>query len=294
MLTLRSYAKLNLFLQVLRKRSDGFHSLKTLFERISLHDTVTFKPRHDGRIVLTCTNPELPVDERNIAMRAALLLRKRCRRQLDPGAGADIHILKRIPLGSGMAGGSSNASTVLIGLSRLWKLNISRKQLIGLAARLGSDCPFFIQDCSFALASGRGEKIKAVPALKRIRLRHIIIVPGINVSTAEIFRKWDKQSTINLTKPPFNVKILCLALKNPDLTDISRYLYNNLEPVTSRSYPQIKRIRRFLATRGLKSILMSGSGPAVYALVPSPKEAMAICKERSIDRSWKVFCASTV
>ena len=243
---------------------------------------------------LTCTNPELPVDERNIAMRAALLVQKSFRRQLKPGSGADIHIIKRIPLGSGMAGGSSNASTVLIGLSRLWKLKTSKKQLMNLAARLGSDCPFFIQDCSFALASGRGEKIKAVPALDRIRLRHIIIVPGIHVSTAEIFRKWDKQSTINLTKPRFNAKILCLALKNPDLADISRYLYNNLEPVTSRSYPQIKRIKRFLAARGLKSILMSGSGPAVYALVPSTKEASAICKERSIDRSWKVFCASTV
>lgn len=297
MLTLPSYAKVNLFLHVLRRRSDGYHCLKTVFERISLHDTLTLRLRRDSRIVLTCTDPSLPCDERNLAVAAALLLQAHVRRRQGKAAalpGCSIHIVKRIPLGSGMAGGSSNASTVLLGLNQLWKLGLGRPELMKLAARLGSDCPFFVAGCSFALASGRGEKIKPLPHLDRIRLWHSIIIPGINVPTPRIFRAWDRQPRIKLTKPLFSVNILCSALKSGRPADIGRYLFNSLEPVTAKLYPQVRLARRYLEDLGLKSILMSGSGPAVYALVGAGKEARALCTERVFDRSWKVFCARTV
>jgi 4-diphosphocytidyl-2-C-methyl-D-erythritol kinase len=289
--SLKAYAKVNLYLFVRSKRKDGFHSLHTLFERISLADTVSFSSRKDGRIVLTCTDSRLPVDQGNLVVRSATLLKERFKVK----QGATLRLSKRVPLGSGMGGGSSDAAATLMGLNRLWKLGLSRHELCLLGARIGSDVPFFLYNCSFAWGTGRGEKIAPVALKRRICLWHIIIVPRINVSTPLIYREGDKQGAFRLTKPGFDATIMCLAVKKHDLAGIEQCLFNSLEPVTRNLYPEVGRIREKLCGLGLKLILMSGSGPAVFGLTRSKKEAVAVRKQLMLEeKAWCVFVARTV
>lgn len=287
---LASYAKLNLFLLVRGKRPDGYHSLQTLFERISLHDTIGLTIREDRRISLSCDHPGVPLDASNLALRSAAALQRR----LKIPRGVHIAITKRIPVGSGMAGGSSNAATVLVGLNRLWKAGLNRQQLCRLAGKIGSDVPFFIHDCPFALAAGRGERVRPLTELKRICLWHIVIMPRIHVATPKIYQGWDDSPSLRLTKPKISAKLLCLALQHQEWQSVSHGLYNSLEPVTSRLYPEVNRIRKRLQGLGVQSILMSGSGPAVFGVFRSRKEAETARRKLSAtSRTWQVATART-
>ncbi|MFH0858237.1 MAG: 4-(cytidine 5'-diphospho)-2-C-methyl-D-erythritol kinase [Candidatus Omnitrophota bacterium] len=166
-LTLNSYAKLNLYLSVLGMRRDGYHNILTIFERISLADKIVLKNRADNKINLICEKKGLPLDHcENLAYKSAKLLQQ----SFKLNKGVDIEIIKNIPIGSGMAGGSSNAAYTLIGLNKLWNLKLKQTQLTSLAAKIGSDVPFFIYDSSFAIGKGRGERIKPLKSLKRLKL----------------------------------------------------------------------------------------------------------------------------
>jgi len=285
-LTLKSYAKVNLYLQVLNRRKDGFHNLKTLFERIDLCDSIILKARRDRKIRIISDSAEVPKDETNLCCRAAALLRDRFR----PDCGVDITLIKHIPVAAGLGGGSSNAAAVLVGLNRLWKLGISVNTLDRFAAKIGSDAPFFVHDAPFASGSGRGERVKPLSGLTRVRFWHIIVVPRIKVSTPLIYRKWDEFS--GLTPPKYNVKILTSALKETTVAGLSRYVYNSLEPVTAGLYQEVGAVKDTLEKYGLKTILMSGSGPAVFGIVPSRKEALLL-RSKIRNRSWRTFIART-
>jgi 4-diphosphocytidyl-2-C-methyl-D-erythritol kinase len=288
-LILNSYAKLNLYLAVLNKRPDDYHNLDTVFERISLADRITLKPLRDREIKIATDCSFIPRDDTNLACRAARLLQGISKLK----QGIDIKIQKRIPVGSGMGGGSSNAACVLTGLNQLWKLGLSQKSLAGLAKKIGSDVPFFIYDCAFAHGSLRGDKIRPLRQFAGIRLWHIVVMPKIKVSTPFIYEKWDEYS--ELTKPTSGVKILLSALRKKDFSLISKSLFNSLEKVTSGLYPEVRRIKEVLRGEGLQSILMSGSGPAVFGILPSRKEAVSLNKQLSRKyRCWQFFVTHTM
>ncbi|MFA5410373.1 MAG: 4-(cytidine 5'-diphospho)-2-C-methyl-D-erythritol kinase [Candidatus Omnitrophota bacterium] len=291
-LALDSHAKLNLYLEVLNKRKDGYHNIKTLFERISLHDQIVLKSRKDKAIRIICSSPLVPRDNTNIASRAARLLQNTLR----INKGVDIKIIKRIPLASGLAGGSSNAATVLVGLNRLWKLNLTRQKLVELAQELGSDVPFFIYNCPFALGESRGERIRPENSLKHVRLWHILVVPKLNVSTAKVYKAWDRLKNsrkAQLTRPKYDVKILTSALRRNALSIIGRALFNSLEPVTAKLYSEVVILKESLRILGLKSILMSGSGPAIFGIVSSRKEAVRLYRGLRKNRFLEVFVTRT-
>lgn len=294
-LILNSYAKINLYLEVLNKRKDNYHNIKTIFERIDLADKIILRARRDKKINITCNESGVPQGRSNLAWRSARLLQD----SFNIDNGVDIRIIKRIPVGSGLGGGSSNAAAVLVGLNKLWKLNVTQNKLAGLAEKLGCDVPFFIYNSPFAQGEARGDKIKPLKALYFVRLWHILVVPKIGVSTASIYKKWDKyfkafkltptpigrkkdynkKLVWGLTMPKYNVNILILALRKNDLLLLGDALFNSLEQVSSRLYPQINAIKEKLMQLGAKSILMSGSGPAVMAIVSSRKEALSLSRQ---------------
>jgi len=296
LLVIKSFAKLNLYLQVLAKRKDNFHNLSTLFARIDLADTVIFRKRKDSLIKIKSDSRQVPGNRANLCYRAAELLRQ----ELKLSSGIEIELKKRIPVGAGLGGGSSNAASVLLGLNRFWNLNLPETKLAKLGARLGSDVPFFIYQTKFALGSQRGDKIKPLNSLGRLKLWFILVYPNFKVSTPLIYRKFDAYlsagSTFSrLTRPSGNVKMLTSELlKNGRRSDL-RCLFNSLEPVTSSLYPVVNQVKNALSGMGLDKVMMSGSGPTVFAVCDSCLQAKKIrsklCKQHKF---WEVFVVSTV
>lgn len=284
-----SFAKVNLFLEVINRRPDSYHNLKTIYERISLADLVTLKSRRDSLIRVKCSDKNVPDGKDNLCFRAAKILRDKFR----PLSGVDINITKRIPVGAGLGGGSSNAAAVLSGLNRLWGLKLSKNELARIAGRIGSDVAFFVYDTPFALGCGRGEKIRPLNNLKKIRLWHMLIVPKIHVSTPLIYERWDNFA--ELTKPAYNVNILTSALARDNLAFKPGLLFNSLEEVTMRLYPKVRRVKEALLRSGSGPVVMSGSGPAVFTVLALRKEAIRLAGViRKRHKSWRVFAVSTV
>jgi len=286
---LSSCAKLNLYLAVLNRRKDGYHNIKTVFERIGLSDRIILKPRRDNKIKIICSSPLVPKGKTNLAYRSAKLLQD----NFLVKKGVNIEIEKHIPVGAGLGGGSSNAAAVLVGLNKLWGLNLGQNKLVKLAAGIGSDVPFFIYDTPFAQGSGRGEKVRPLKALGNVKLWHVLAVPKIEVLTPVIYKKWDSYS--RLTIRPRGDKILTSALKKGDISFIAKSLFNSLERVTSGLYPEVARIKGRFINLGLKAVLMSGSGPAVFAIVPSRKEVVSLRRQlKEENKFWQVFASQTL
>lgn len=287
---LNSYGKLNLYLEVLNKRKDNYHNIKTVFERIGFSDTITLKSRPDKKINITCNLASLPRGPSNLAYRSAYLLQN----TFKVNKGVDIKIIKRIPVGAGLGGGSSNAASVLIGLNKLWRLNLRQAKLAKLAGKIGSDASFFIYNTPFAQGDLRGDRIRPLKMLSDTRLWHILIVPEIKVSTPFIYKKWDEfKQKAGLTRPRSNVKMLIQALKKNSLSLASQALFNSLEEVSAKLYPQINCIKEKLHRLGVKSVLMSGSGPAVFGVVSSRKEAVFLYRQLKKDSLGQVFVTRT-
>ncbi|MBU3958513.1 MAG: 4-(cytidine 5'-diphospho)-2-C-methyl-D-erythritol kinase [Candidatus Omnitrophica bacterium] len=311
-MVINSYAKLNLYLEVLSKRKDRYHSIKTIFERINLRDKITLRARQDKKINVICSSPGIPKDSsKNLACRAAKLLQSSSK----INRGVDIRIIKRIPVAAGLGGGSSNAAAVLRGLNKLWRLNLTQDKLVAFARKIGSDVPFFIYNIPFAEGRGRGDKIRPLRLLNHLKFWHILVIPKKKVATERIYKVWDslkpkltpldrRRGTLKsghltgLTRTKYGVKILNLALRKGDFTLIGKVLFNSLEQVTSKLYPEVGRIKEKFLHLGLKSILMSGSGPAVFGIVPSRKEALYLYRQlkeelKKQDTSAQVFVTQT-
>lgn len=289
-LKVSSYAKLNLYLEILDKRPDGYHNLRTVFERISLSDTLTLKEIDNPEIRIISDSKDIPCDSRNLAYKAAEILKE----DLGIKNGVEIRLKKIIPVGAGLGGGSSNAASVLLGLNRLWRLGLSRGRLLGYAAKLGSDVSFFIYNCSYAFGVSRGEKIRPLKSWKK-RLWHVLVVPKINVPTKEIYQELDKDFAgargLKADKRAFNLKVGTDPSVCPN---INAMLFNRLEEAAFRLYPQVSKVKEVLFKEaGLGSALMSGSGSAVFGLVDSRKEGLRIAKGLNRFKDWKVFVVTT-
>ena len=295
-LVIPSFAKINLYLQILNKRKDGFHNLNTLFARIDLADSLVLRKRQDSLIKINSDSRDVPQDATNLCYRAAALLKQ----ELKLSLGVEIELNKCIPVGAGLGGGSSNAASVLLGLNKLWNLNLSKIRLINLGAKLGSDVPFFIHQVKFALGSQRGNKIAPLVSLDKVKLWFLLVYPRLKVSTPLIYQKLDIYRSMDrafsrLTRPQGNVKIFTSQLlKKGRLVDPDCF-FNSLEAVTSNLYPVVNQVKNALFSIGLDKVMMSGSGPAVFAVCDSCLQAQNLSKQLCRQhREWKVFVTSTI
>ena len=285
-----SHAKLNLSLRVLRRRPDGYHDISSVFERISLCDTVRLCAVPGPSIRFRCASPSVPSGGGNLCVKAALALQR-----FAPGKGCSITLTKRIPVGSGMGGGSSNAAAVLTGLARLWRLKITEKELLETAAGIGSDVPFFVSGCRFGLVTGRGERIKPFTG-RGPTLYHVILMPCVSVATKGIYDAWDRGNKTpprRLTTPGTDATIILQALKNRDLRALCGGLRNDLESVTGSVYPGIRdAIKQLSQEPEVAGVSMTGSGAAVFGVFGS-KRAQVSCARRLHRGDFRVFCAET-
>jgi len=282
-LTVLSPAKLNLVLDIMGKRPDGFHELRTIFERISLADQIILSRNKSSKITIHCAHPDVPRNTGNLAYKAAEMLS----RDFSVPKGLDINIIKNIPVAAGLAGGSSNAAAVLSGLNRLWQLGLNNAQLVKYASGLGSDVTFFLYNTSYALGTGRGEQIK--PLAIKTKLWHVLVTPRVKMYTKEVFARLK----LNLTNKKDNVNILLPFLRNGDLMRLAGALSNDLEPAILSLRPDFYYLKRKLLDAGAVGVCFSGSGPSVYALATSQKHALSL--RAKFDRRYtQVFVVSTL
>ncbi|MBX6395798.1 MAG: 4-(cytidine 5'-diphospho)-2-C-methyl-D-erythritol kinase [Alicyclobacillaceae bacterium] len=257
-------AKINLSLDVLYRRPDGYHEVEMVMQTIDLADRVFLEP--DDSLRFTCSHPALPSDERNLAYRAAVLLQ----RVTGVTRGAAIHVDKRIPISAGLAGGSADAAAVLRGLNRLWQLGLTLDELADIGSALGSDVPFCVYGGT-ALARGRGERIERLPPCPPAWV--VLVHPPIPVSTASVYGDLRLE---DVRDHPSTSRMVD-AIRRGSLEEIARCLGNVLETVTFAMYPEVKRIKMQMMRFGALGALMSGSGPTVYGLVEKQAKAERIC-----------------
>ena len=257
-LRVRSYAKINLGLEVLGQREDGYHELRTLFQTIDVHDDLVLRPRPRA-VSVRCAHPLVPADRTNLAVRAALDLR----RYAGVTAGVEIEIEKRIPVGGGLGGGSSNAAAVLLGLDRMWRLGLGPAGLHPLARRLGADVPFFLLGGT-ALGLGRGDEV--YPLRHQLRSRVVLVDPGIPVSTARVFARVDAR----LTPRENSTSIFHFVSRELEGAGGYRLLVNDLEEAAMEEAPALRdrvgRIRDVLRGKGARVAALSGSGSSFFGL----------------------------
>lgn len=257
-ITLYAPAKINLFLHVLGKRSDGYHDLETWMQKLRLYDTITLELLSNNRTVeLFCSNPHVPADGTNLAVRAAnayFAASRNC-----AGYGVRIYLEKNIPVAAGLGGGSSDAGTVLRGLNTIFGKEFSEQQLLAIARFLGADVPFFAAGCDAVVAEGIGDIMYPVASI--VDCTFILVNPGVFVSTAWVFQN------LTLTRPPKNSKLSCFQKHKTTALPLFE-LSNDLEQVTCTKYPEIERIKRSLLAAGAVKALMSGSGPTVFGIFP--------------------------
>ena len=258
-------AKVNLFLEVLGKRPDGYHELATLMTAVSLYDTLELTDLPSGDVRLTCDHPSLSTGPENLVCRAVELVRQRTGRR----DGVAVRLWKRIPLAAGLAGGSSDAAAALAGLNRLWHLGWRRAELAELGARLGSDVAFFFS-APAAWCTGRGE-VTAPVRLGRA-LDFVLACPPVGLSTAEVFRG------VTVPERPRDGAEVRRAAEAGDVEALGRALFNRLQPVAERLCPAVADLCDRLAGLGPAGRLMSGSGSSVFALCHSPEEALALSR----------------
>ncbi|MFY0544663.1 4-(cytidine 5'-diphospho)-2-C-methyl-D-erythritol kinase [Brevibacillus sp. H7] len=255
-ISVKAPAKINLTLDVLSKRPDGYHEVEMVMTTVDLADRVDLTLLDSGEIALDCSASFVPDDMRNHAYKAATLLKERYQvRQ-----GVRIYIDKQIPVAAGLAGGSSDAAATLRGLNKLWNLGLSLDELAELGAEIGSDVPFCVYGGT-ALARGRGEKITHLTSPAACWV--ILAKPPIGVSTADVYGNLRVQQIAN--HPP--TEQMLRAIRNQDFALMCDSLGNVLEEVTLSLYPQVRQIKELMAASGADGVLMSGSGPTVFALV---------------------------
>lgn len=286
---MRSPAKLNLFLEVLGKRDDGFHELETLMVRTDLHDVIRFRQRATSEISLRLATDDgenghsgvpprsgsndrsaqpdaggehhFPLDESNLILRAA----RRLQEHSGTDQGADIVIRKRIPMQAGLGGGSSNAATTLISLSRLWNLNPDADELDMIAAELGSDVNFLLSGCPAGLCAGRGERVTAIPMAGP--LHAVVVVPSQGNSTANVFRRLPVNAHVRSAEP------LLRALRDGNLRSTRAALFNRLQEMAVEMNPAMSEAIGMLQRESSGSVLMTGSGSACFCLAATARQA---------------------
>ena len=263
----RAHAKVNLFLRVLGRRADGYHEIETVLHEVSLADELEVRSAPAGRVALHVrasaeAAAQLPPSEDNLVARAARALAERC-----PGRGARIDLTKRIPVGAGLGGGSSDAAAALVALDELWGARLSRDALADLAARLGSDVPFFLVGGT-ARASGRGERIAALRAGAPLWL--VLGISHRPLFTAAVYARWEGRPSSPGPAP------LEAALAAGDPGELAAHLRNDLEPAALALRPELAAGKEAMMAAGALAALVSGSGPTVFGLARHEADAGAV------------------
>ena len=275
--------KLNLYLDVLGKRPDGFHNIETIFEKIDLKDEIIITEKGKGLKVRTLPSNCLQGKE-NIAYKAVMAIFKEAGAELN----LDIEIKKRIPVSAGLGGGSSDAASVLKAVNKIFKLGVSAKRLLAIAGDIGKDVPFFMQDSSFALARGAGEKLEKIN-LDKV-LFHILIKPSISLSTRLMYERIDRYGVSSKGR---SVKSALRALKTKGVTVLEENYYNIFESVLAGNSARIIEVKALLADAGAKRSLLSGSGPTVFCSFETKKDAEKVFRKISRNVNIEVFLAKT-
>jgi 4-diphosphocytidyl-2-C-methyl-D-erythritol kinase len=283
-LTLPSFAKINWTLEILGKRPDGYHEVRTLLQTVSVADELTFESTGRG-ISVHCDHPEVPCDETNLAYRAAKLLSD------FTGAipGVRIHITKRLPVAAGLGGGSGNAAVTLLALQKLWDVQVEPRDLFGLASKLGADAPFFLVGGT-CLGVGRGDEIYPLADINEEFL--LLVNPGIAVPTREAYADLPPE----LTKPeaiikmPLSFEAAYAAMAKPDAPVP---LINDLENPVFARHPALVEIKRRLEQAGARGVLMSGSGSTIFAIFDSAESRASAEDDLSVTR-WRSMRARTL
>jgi 4-diphosphocytidyl-2-C-methyl-D-erythritol kinase len=259
-------AKVNLFLEVLGKRPDGFHAIATLLVAIRRFDRLRFKEDPSGQLRLTCNRADLATGPDNLVLRAARVLKERtgCSR------GADIRLVKRIPMAAGLAGGSADAAATLLGLNRLWQLGVSAADLEELGATLGSDVPFFFH-LPAAWCTGRGEIVAPIAVPRALDL--VLVCPNFGCPTAEVYRR------VQVPQTPVDGAELRAALTSGDIDVVGRLLHNRLQPAAESLAPQLVDLERRIAALPPAGTLLSGSGSTLFALCRDRDDARRVATE---------------
>lgn len=272
-IVLKSYGKINLGLDVLRRREDGYHEVRMIMQTVGLYDLLTMKKIKDDKIQMTCNLTFLPTDERNLVYKAVKLMKDKYHIK----DGVEINLNKRIPVAAGMAGGSSNCAAALKGMNQLFDLGLSIDELCEIGVTLGADVPYCIWGGT-ALSEGIGEKLSRVDAMPECYI--LIAKPGISVSTAFVYQNLNLSGLAK--HPDIDGMLECLRIK--DLKGICDRLENVLETVTIKEYPIIEEVKKHLMDQGAMGALMSGSGPTIFAIFQDKKTADNALKSlRSIE-----------
>lgn len=274
LIQIRSYAKINWRLDVLYRREDGFHELRTILQTVSLHDTLRFEPAE--HLEITCNDPQVPVDETNLVHKAAVALAESAGRPF----AARIDIEKRIPVAAGLGGGSSNAAAALEGLRRLWSVEIEPGEMARIASRLGSDVPFFLMGGT-ALGVGRGDEVYPLEEVDCPAL--VLANPGVAVSTAEAYEKLSRLTRQN------PARIMPFALIDAKgIRELPLAASNDLEQVILAAYPEIAGVKREMMALGARHALMSGSGATVFGVFDNEESSRRAVERLRARGCWAV------
>lgn len=259
----QSPCKVNLLLNILGKRADGFHELETVMQPVQLSDRITVSKAAAG-LTLTCNLPTLPVDGTNLVHKAAVAFFQAT--QITDGV--SIQLEKNIPLAAGLGGGSGNAAHTLLALNELFDLPLGTARLQELAAALGSDVPFFLQSQP-ALAVGRGEQVQSLAPFPALRGAHLLLIhPGFGISTAWAYQSLAKYPAA-LNGQPGRARQLVTLLQGTDLAAAGNAFYNSLEAPALPKIPLLALYQEFLRANGAPAVLMSGSGSTTFAILPA-------------------------
>jgi len=279
-LTLLAYAKINLTLEVLGKRADGYHEIASVLQTVSLADTLAFEL--DSRLAFRCDVPSLQSPD-NLVLRAAQLLRE----VTGSDKGASIQLTKKIPIASGLGSGATDAAATLVGLNRLWELNLPLHRLIELAARLGSDVPFFLYGGT-ALAKGRGEKVTPLPPIREVWL--VLLIPAIPPVPNKTAQLYSQLNPFYFTSGQFTQKLVEHLQKREGIN--ASLLFNAFEQVAFNFFPRLSDYHSLFLKAGAESVHLSGAGPALFALVQDKAEGEAILSNLVAERV-KAFLVNT-
>jgi 4-diphosphocytidyl-2-C-methyl-D-erythritol kinase len=283
-LTLPSFAKINWTLEILGKRPDGYHEIRTLLQTVSAADELTFELTGQG-ISVHCDHPEVPCDETNLAYRAAKLLSD----YTGAGKGVRIQIAKRLPVAAGLGGGSGNAAVTLLALQKIWNAQVEPRDLFAMAAKLGADAPFFLIGGA-CLGVGRGDEVYPLADINEEFL--LLVNPGIAVSTRDAYA----DLPLELTKPRAVIK-MPLSFEAAYAAIVRQGapvpLINDLENSVFARHPALVEVKRRLKQTGARGVLMSGSGSTVFAIFDSA-EARARAENDLSETGWRILRARTL
>lgn len=265
---LQAFAKINLGLDVLGKREDGYHEVRMIMQTIRMYDQLDMRKSVEPGIYLTTNKKYIPVDENNLVWRAAKLMMDTCGIM----EGVSIHLHKVIPVAAGMAGGSSDAAATLVGMNRLFHCGLSKEKLMELGVQIGADVPYCVLRGT-ALAEGIGEKLTVLPPMPDCWI--LIGKPGISVSTKYVYTTLD----LNTDTVHPDIDGMKKALEDGNLYGITERMGNVLQDVTIPAYPEVERIKEQMKALGAVNAMMSGSGPTVFGIFDNEEKAQKACQK---------------